>query len=123
MKLLKICSLFFLGFFVLSTPFACYYDNEQDLYGNTGVCDTSTVKYSTYIKPLMDTQCTSCHSATGSQDNYPLDTYQTVKNAAIDGLLVSRTNDTDSPMPTSGLLPECDRLKIEAWVKAGAIEN
>jgi predicted CXXCH cytochrome family protein len=124
MNLLKFTTLLFLFFCVLSVPFSCYYDNEEELYGTqTGVCDTAAVKYSTFIKPLMENNCTSCHSATGTQPDYVLDTYDAVKISATDGALVLRTNDVDSPMPQSGLLPACDRLKIEAWVKAGAPNN
>jgi predicted CXXCH cytochrome family protein len=124
MNLLRISTVLFLLFFALSVPFSCYYDNEEELYGvQNGVCDTATVKYSTFIKPLMDNQCVSCHSATGSQSDYVLDTYEAVKISATDGALVLRTNDTGSPMPQSGLLPACDRSKIEAWVKAGAPNN
>lgn len=106
---------------LLAMPSGCYFDNEQELYGiDPTACDTTAVKYSTVIKPLIDKNCISCHAPGGVQESSPLHTYEVVKLYAESGLLVSRTNDTNSPMPQSGLLPECDRNKIRAWVKRGA---
>jgi hypothetical protein len=124
MKLIKvICFLLFL-FCSLSVPFSCYYDNEEELYGNQpGVCDTTLVKYSTIVKPLLENQCTGCHSPTGSQSDYPLHTYDAVKVYVTNGLLINRINDAENPMPQSGLMPSCDIRKIEAWVNAGALND
>lgn len=106
---------------LLSLSTGCYYDNEQDLYGiDPNACDTSVVKYSTFIQPLLKDKCLSCHAPGGVQESSPLHTYEFVKLYAQSGLLVGRTNDTNSPMPQSGLLPTCDRDKIRAWVNRGA---
>jgi hypothetical protein len=124
MKLIKVICFLMLLFCGLSVPFSCYYDNEEDLYGTIpGVCDTTAVKYSAYIKPLMESQCTGCHSPTGTVPDYPLHTYDAVKVYVDNGLLVERINDIDSPMPQAGLMPICDRNKVEAWVKAGALND
>jgi len=103
---------------------ACYFDNEEELYGlTTGTCDTAGIKYSVHIKPLIDANCIVCHSPNGVQSSTPLDNYADLKILADNDKLVGRTNDAGSPMPQSGLLPECDRLKIRAWVTAGALNN
>jgi uncharacterized membrane protein len=101
---------------------ACYYDNEQELYGST-TCDTTAVKYSTKIKPMIQDNCISCHSSSGSQPGFPMDTYDQVKAYALNGKLVLRTNDTLVPMPQTGLMSDCNRLTIKAWVNAGAPNN
>jgi len=37
---------------------SCYYDNQESLYGNPNpVCDTTAVKYSTHILPILETNC------------------------------------------------------------------
>ena len=106
---------------LLALPSGCYFDNEQDLYGiDPTACDTTAVKYSTVIKPLIEKNCISCHSPGGVQESVPLNTYDGLKLYATNGLLVARTNDNTTPMPQSGLLPLCDRDKIRAWVKRGA---
>ncbi len=106
---------------LLALPPGCYFDNEQELYGiDPTACDTTAVKYSTVIKPLLEKNCISCHAPGGVQESVPLNTYDGVKLYATNSLLVTRTNDNTTPMPQSGLLPECDRNKIRAWVKRGA---
>lgn len=108
-------------FLLLALPSGCYYDNEQDLYGiDPNACDTTLVKYSTVIKPLIERNCLSCHAPGGVQESSPLNTYEAVKFYATNNLLVQRTNDATTPMPQSGLLPLCDRDKIRAWVNRGA---
>jgi hypothetical protein len=110
--------------FLATVPTACYYDNEEELYGITpGNCDTVAVKFSTVIQPLLNSECTSCHSPSGSQPDIPLDTYDNVKNYVTSGTLVERTNDSNSPMPPSGLMDNCRRNKIQAWVNQGALNN
>ncbi len=110
--------------FLLAVPPGCYFDNEQELYGiDPNACDTTAVSYSGYIKPLIQNNCLSCHSAGAVQESTPLSTHADLKNYAELGLLVARTNDATNPMPQSGLLPECDRNKIRAWVNAGAPNN
>lgn len=103
----------------------CYYDNEQSLYGEGGGCDTTSISYSQDIVPILDDQCYGCHDAasftvSGSQ----FDTYDLLQPySGIDGSLLLRINDVDSPMPPNGLMDDCLRSKIEAWVKAGAPNN
>lgn len=106
------------------TQSACYYDNEQELYGVVpGACDTTGIKYSTYIKPLMDLKCTSCHAIGASQESSPMETYDNLKVYVDSGTFLSRINAATNYMPASGQLPECDRKKIEAWINAGAPNN
>jgi len=108
-------------FLLLALPSGCYWDNEQDLYGiDPNACDTTLVKYSTVIKPLIERNCLSCHAPGGVQESVPLNTYAGVKIYATNGLLVQRTNDATTPMPQSGLMPLCDRSEIRAWVNRGA---
>ena len=98
----------------------CYYDNEVDLYGTA--CDTVSMRYSVEVQTLLANNCTACHSPAGNQEPF-LDNYASVKTAADDGTLVGRINDSDAPMPPTGLMPDCNRDKIRAWVNAGASNN
>lgn len=103
---------------------ACYFDNEEELYGITpGTCDTTAISYSADIKPLIEANCTVCHSPSGVQSATPVDNHADLKILADNGKLVDRTNDAGSPMPQTGLLPECERNMIRAWVNAGAPNN
>ena len=102
---------------------SCYYDNEQDLYGGVNGCDTSAVKYSDQVTNLLENNCYTCHSVASDVAGSPFDTYESLLPFAQSGELVNRINDDATPMPPTGLMPDCDRLKIEAWVKAGAPNN
>jgi uncharacterized membrane protein len=111
-----------IGLFVVSQS-SCYYDNEQELYPNSGGCDTASIKYSTQVKSIIQDNCVSCHSSSGTQPAYPMDNFDQIKAYALNGKLVLRTNDTLAPMPQAGLMSDCNRLKIIAWVNAGAPNN
>ena len=102
---------------------SCYYDNEQDLYGGVDGCDTTAVKYSAQVTNLLENNCYACHSVASDVAGSPFDTYETLLPLAQSGKLVERINDAANPMPPTGLMPDCDRLKIEAWVNAGALKN
>ncbi len=108
----------------LALPASCYYDNEEDLYGGAGGCDTTSVRYSGEVQNILQNQCYSCHAVSSNVAGSPFDTYATLKPYAEDGTLLSRIN-TPGPgqMPPTGLMNACDRQKIEAWVKAGALDN
>ncbi len=104
---------------------ACYYDNEEDLYGDSPTqCDTAGVRYSVEVKSIFDANCAACHVPGNSQySGIPLQTHAQLEGMAKNGKLVNRINNSASPMPPSGLMPLCDRARIEAWVRAGAPNN
>jgi hypothetical protein len=111
-----------LALFVLSGT-GCYYDSEERIYPGS-FCDTTGVTWSGTIKPLMQAECAipGCH-VPGSQDP-DLTTYAGVRAIALDGSLKKRAIDgVPSFMPTSGKLPNCQLVKLKAWIDAGAPEN
>lgn len=115
-------SLLFLG---LSS---CYYDNTEDLYPqqNTNSCDTTNVKYSTTVKPILDNYCVSCHSTTNNQGGVNIEGYTNVKVYVDNGnLLKSIQHDAGvSPMPKGqAKLDDCKINKIKAWIDQGAPNN
>lgn len=114
------------GLAFMALPSGCYWDNEEDLYGPdpTVNCDTTNIRFSVEIKQIMADHCNTCHLSTGpTYSSIPYETYDQFKAVALNGKLVHRINDVGSPMPETGLMSLCNRLKIEAWVKAGALDN
>jgi mono/diheme cytochrome c family protein len=113
--LLAACSIF-------SIQESCKFDNEEDRFGGIA-CDTVAVKYSAKVKSLVQTHCISCHSPGGQQESQPFTTYNDLSIYAENGTLTDRINNATSPMPPTGLLDECDRAMIDAWIKAGYPNN
>lgn len=105
------------------TQTACYYDNEQELYGGNVTCDTIAVSYLTDIKPIIDANCISCHAPGGEQESSPLLTYDDLKKYTDDRNIVDRTQGTSSLMPPAGRMSNCNVAKITAWVNQGALNN
>ncbi len=115
------------GALLLAVPSGCYYDNEEDLYGPVQTCDTASVSYSGFILPLMQSHCYKCHKETEPLfSGYVLEGYDATKTYVTSGKIGDRTNNVANPMPPlseGGLLPDCDRQKILAWIRAGAPNN
>lgn len=108
------------------TMHSCYYDNVEDLYPNAPACDTTNVTYSGTIWPIINDNCTSCHSGGFPSGNISLSNYNEIATAANNGSLLGaiRHEDGWSPMPKSGgMLPGCDIKQIETWVNAGTPDN
>lgn len=120
-----VLSFFLLGFASLVVP-ACYYDNEEDLYGSTTNCETSDVRYSVEIKQLMESKCFSCHKlGEASYSGISLEDHSSVQDYANDGSLMDRltTSDATKLMPPGSPLSSCEVKKVEAWINAGALDN
>ena len=91
--------------------------------GNGDVnCETDALSYTDDIKPIIDANCATagCHAANTSR---PMGTYESVRDYALDGSLVTRINlpvSNPQSMPPTGPLDDCTIEKIEAWVNDGA---
>jgi hypothetical protein len=115
-----------LVFFILS---GCYYDSEEALYGTPNtVCDVSVTKFSTEVKPILQSNCLACHSnsaAAGSGSGIKLQDYADVKTYVDNGKLVSSIQHTSSfPMPKGGgKLTDCNILVINTWISKGALND
>lgn len=82
------------------------------------------VTYQADIRPIMQNHCVSCHgNPTANGAPMGLTTYLEVKDAVENRFLIDRINDTNNPMPESGLLPIATRALIEKWVNQGMPEN
>lgn len=112
----------------LAVQTGCFYDNEEDLYPFSNMCDTTSTPLSTVVKPILQGNCYSCHSASaagGSGAGINLEDYASLEGWANNGRLVQSIEHTGCcPMPKGGSkLPPCDIEKIKAWVGRGAQNN
>jgi len=104
---LRLLTLLVSGFILLQ---AC----ETDLPGAP-----EDVTYATDVSPIMSNYCLTCHSGAAPSAGLNLDNYANVRSVCELGSLVNRTNDTQNPMPPSGLMNEENRQKLIDWVKGG----
>jgi hypothetical protein len=104
---------------------SCYYDVEDDLRKD-GDCITTTITYSDDIVALVSNRCYKCHAANLNLGNVTLEGYSKIKLYVDNGRLLGavRRENGFSPMPQNeAMLPDCDIMKIEAWINSGAPNN
>jgi len=104
----------------------CYYDVGEELYPQTGNCDTVNVTYSGHVKNVIQNNCLVCHSAAANLGNINLEGYTQVKQFADNGKLLGAISHAQgfSPMPQNGnKLPDCTINQISAWINKGSINN
>jgi len=113
--------------FILS---GCYYDSEEALYGTPNtVCDTSVTKFSTEIKPILQSNCLTCHSnasAIGNGGGIRLQDYADVKTQVNNGKLIGSIEHRAgfSAMPKGGgMISDCNILIINTWITRGSLND
>ncbi len=113
----------------------CYNDKYDKLYPKpaTTTCDTTTIKYSTDIQPIINASCAingGCHNAAGNSSTGGRD-YTVLATLQADATAASMLNDINGT-PTRGhntmplnlpSLSSCDINKITRWVNEGAPSN
>ncbi len=98
-------------------------------------CDTTTVSYTTRVKPIIQANCYSCHgtvvTASGGLD---LEDFTSLKNYLVngfrgDGIYGSKFyhcilhSSGALPMPPNYILDSCKRNTILRWLHLGAPNN
>jgi hypothetical protein len=102
----------------------CTKDIQQlDLAKPTG-CDSGSFSYSENIKPILEVNCSPCHS--GGNSNYNYSTYEVVADRIRSGrfeerLLLPQNNPMH--MPEGGSLSDCDLFKLRTWIHEGFKNN
>ena len=122
-NIIKRFAAFFVLLFLLQS---CYYDNVEELYPNPPACDTTNVSYAEDVWPVINSNCTSCHSGGAPQGNVSLENYDDIVVAANNGSLLGTIKHEDGwpAMPKGGgSLGDCDIAKIEKWVNEGTPNN
>ncbi|WP_228457952.1 hypothetical protein [Chryseobacterium candidae] len=113
----KLTSLLILSSAIILT--ACDSRTYEEISDNTPI--TTPVKYTADVKPIVDNNCISCHSAGSFK---PLVTYGQVKNN-IDGILdrIQRPNGDPGKMPQGGSLSAAQINIFIKWKTDGLNEN
>ncbi len=107
----------------------CYNDNMDEVYPGAGLfvpCDTTSVtSYITHVRPILDNNCVSCHTGSGANADVHLDTYDGVREVAINTRMYGATwhQQLYTPMPPNYQLDSCSLVQIKKWIDAGAPNN
>lgn len=89
-------------------------------------CDLSNVTFSQSVWPIIQNNCTGCHSGGSPQGNINLTNYSRIAQVAGSGLLLGVIQHEPGfvPMPYNGQqLDPCKIATIEEWVNQGYPEN
>jgi uncharacterized membrane protein len=91
-----------------------------------GTCDTTNVKFASFISPLVVNKCQGCHSATNAGGGIKLDNYAAIKASVQTGKfwgsMVYLAGVSKMPK-AADKLPTCELNKIKAWIDRGALNN
>jgi hypothetical protein len=125
---MKIIGIIFLSCCLFFSFTGCYQHKADLVYPQN--CDTTNVRLSVDLNDIMSVNCYRCHSSSNAPingGNYNLQDYNTIKNAAVTGLLMSsiqQDNKLAPPMPQDGgKLSDCEISKFKAWIDDGAQNN
>lgn len=107
---------------------SCYYDKADMVYPTTGTaCDTSAVKFTANVVPILNSICYTCHTGTASLGGgIGLDSYAKVMIQVNNGKLLNAIQHTGtaSPMPKGGgMMSACSIAIIRTWIRNGAPNN
>lgn len=99
----------------------CTKETIDENGAGTEVVDS--VFYDTDIKPIVTANCVGCHGGSSPSAGINLETYQVVKFQTESGNLIDRINNSQFPMPTSGLMSADNRGAFDKWLKDGLPET
>lgn len=106
---------------ILTIALSCERRTFEDISESTPI--TQTVKYTENVKPIIQNNCISCHSASGSAAYYPLTNYAETKTA-IDNIISRIQKPVGDPekMPQGGSLSQNNIDIIKKWNADGLLE-
>ncbi len=100
--------------------------NQGAKFNNCVGCDTLNYTFNAYILPIIQTNCSGCHSGGSPDANLVLTNYAEISSIANNGSLMHSLNGTGGysimPKNTSGL-QSCKITQIQKWINDGAPNN
>lgn len=81
------------------------------------------VVYDPDIKNIMSSYCITCHGGAAPSASVALESYTDVRYYSEFENLIDRMNDSQNPMPPSGILSSEILSKIDKWAADGFPEN
>ncbi len=125
MKIFRIYLVTVYVFAIITIPSGCYYDKEELLYPVSS-CDTTDVRYSTSVAPIISVNCSGCHAGSLPSGGLNLDSHASLKTQVLNGKLIGSITHSSgfSPMPkNASKLNACNILRIQKWISDGSLNN
>lgn len=107
---------------IILSLYGCESNTYESLEEPTVIVDKAT--YTKNVKSIIDQNCIGCHPSSGQL--IPLETYDQVKDALLNGELldrIQRQNGAPGIMPRSGRMPQDKINTILQWNTDGLLEN
>jgi aspartyl aminopeptidase len=121
---MKHLTLFFLLIFSLNS---CQWESEEKLFPPDDSCDTTAISYSNDVAPIINNNCSSCHSQQNANtlgSGIVLTEYNNLKNRIQTVVGAINHNSGFSQMPkNASKLTDCQIDIIEKWLDAGMPNN
>ncbi|MCB9246733.1 MAG: hypothetical protein H6606_09930 [Flavobacteriales bacterium] len=88
-------------------------------------CDTSDVRFSNEIWPILYVTCRGCHTGGSPGGGVRINNYSDVKAMATSGMLrgVIEHKPGFKPMPPGGSMDSCAIAKVDIWLRNGAKDD
>ena len=107
--------------------FACYWENEETLYPEIEICDTTFVSFSEQIIPILTNNCFTCHSNLNASDfgvGISLEDYEDVASSSTQIVgAINHAEDFPQMPKNRNKLDTCLINTIEAWINQGTLNN
>ena len=104
---------------------SCVYNIEEELYPDVD-CNTSNVKYSTSVVPILTDNCYVCHAEAANVGGVNFESHEKLKiyvdNGSLLGAITHSPNYSAMPQG-SGQLDNCLIETIKEWIESGALNN
>jgi len=81
------------------------------------------ISFENDIRPVVNNFCTTCHAGEDPDGEFVLTNYAEVRKQVEKGNLLERINDSEDPMPPSGLMPKYMRRMFRIWSETGFKEK
>jgi cytochrome c5 len=97
-------------------------DPNTPIIPNTSTCDTTTISFDKTIFPILQANCTACHSTASASGGIDLTNYTAIATIVKNGKLYGAITHTTgySPMPSSSQkVSDCNIIQIKKWIVAG----
>lgn len=105
---------------------ACYYSNEEYVYGQGANCDLTTAKFSQKVTTILQANCISCHGPGLQSGGIRYDSYASVKAQVDNGKLLKAIKHEAGVLPMPYGQPkmsDCNIKLLEEWIMNGALDN